>query len=87
LLNGDELPRTQVEDTSPVPAYGVSPGRDSEGQHFVVGVQSTARNPSAFGDGLIAMTTDRSLAEQVARKLNEIDPRARPRVTRGMGWW
>jgi len=41
----------------------------------------------SIGDGVIAMTPDAPLAESVARKLNEIDPRARPRVTRGMGWW
>jgi hypothetical protein len=87
LLNGDELPPTQVEDRSPVPAYAVTHGGGSDEQYFVVGVQSTARKPSRFGDGLIARTVDRSTAAEVVRKLNEIDPRARPRVTRGMAWW
>ena len=87
LLNGDELPPTQVEDRSPVPAYAVTHGGGSDGQYFVVGVQSPARKPSRFGDGLIARTVDRSTAAEVVRKLNEIDPRARPRVTRGMAWW
>lgn len=87
LLNGDELPREEVEDPSPVSAYAVSRGGGSEAQYFVVGIQSTARKPSVLGDGPIARTIDRSLAEEVVRKLNEIDPRAKPRVTRGMGWW
>ena len=87
LLNGDELPSTEVEDPSPVPAYAVTQGGGSDEQYFVVGVQSTARKPARFGDGLIARTVDRSLAAELVRKLNEIDPRARPRVTRGMGWW
>jgi hypothetical protein len=70
-----------------MPAYYVARGAGSDGQKFVVGVNSTVRNPSAFPFGLFAETTDRSLAEQIASKLNEIDPRPRPRVMRGMGWW
>ena len=87
LLNGDEVPRTHVEDRSPVPGYAVSHAGQSPERYLVVAIQSTARSPRAFGDGVIAMTPDAPLAEHVVRKLNEIDPRARPRVTRGMGWW
>ena len=87
LLNGDEVPRSHVEDRSPVPGYSVAHAGKSPERYLVVAIQSTARKPRAFGDGVIAMSSDAPLAESVARKLNEIDPRARPRATRGPGWW
>jgi hypothetical protein len=62
LLNGDELPSTEMEDPSLVPAYAVTQGGGSDEQYFIVGVQSTARKPARFG-------TDRSRGRPIARLL------------------
>jgi hypothetical protein len=86
MLNGQEVERSQVADHSPVSRYQVAHGQ-TESERLIVGVESNARNPSSFGDGVLARTDDASLAVDTARLLNDIDPRPRPRVQRRMGWW
>jgi hypothetical protein len=90
LLSGEDFPRVQVEHPSPLQTYSVSRVGLPE-RYLVVADWSTRSNRSPFGDwmipGMIAETQDASLAEDVAHQLNTIDPRARPRVMRGMGWW
>jgi hypothetical protein len=86
MLNGEDVDRAQVQERSPVSRYQVAHGR-SEDEQLIIGVESSVRNPSRFGDGVLASTDDASLAHEAARLLNEIDPRPRPRVQRGMGWW
>lgn len=50
-------------------------------------MSSAKGRPSAYGDGVIAISDDRELAERVVAKLNEVDPEPRRRAPRGMGWW
>lgn len=59
----------------------------SPGEWRILSAQSNVRTASAFGDGIIAETTDESLGREIVSKLNEIDPEPRRAFRRGFGWW
>jgi hypothetical protein len=86
-LNGENLPRRKVDDASPLSRYTVGRTQSPSGAYAIYAAESTARSPSEFGDGVVAFSADRALAETVANTLNHIDPQPRPRIMRGMGWW
>ena len=86
LLNGEGVERREVEDRAPVPRYQLSHGMP-DGGCAIVGIESSVRDGSRFGDGILAATRDEGLAVRVAEMLNEVDPRRRPRAQRGIGWW
>ena len=83
LLNGERVHRRRVESRSPVHRYG-SGGDGTSTRRIVYAAASSGR--AGFGDGVVAVTEDRDLADRVSAMLNEIDPEPRPRVTR-FGWW
>jgi hypothetical protein len=87
LLNGEEVRRRPVDDPSPLSRYSLSQSAGKDGQWSVYAALSTAQNPSAFGDGIIARTTDEALGRRVVALLNEVDPEPRRRARRGIGWW
>jgi hypothetical protein len=87
ILNGEDLEPRSVVARSPLTRYHVAHDLRSEDRRLIVAVESTARRPSAFGDGILATTDDPVLAERVSKALNKIDPLPRARVMRGMGWW
>jgi hypothetical protein len=86
LLNGESVERREVEDRAPVPRYQLSHGMP-DGRCAIVGIESSVRDNSRFGDGVLAATKDEGLAARVAQMLNEVDPRRRTRARRGIGWW
>jgi hypothetical protein len=86
LLNGEQMERRDVDVQAVVPRYQLSHGLP-HGRCAIVGIESTVRDGARFGEGILAVTDDDVLAEKVAGMLNEVDPRRRPRVQRGMGWW
>lgn len=86
LLNGEQMDRRGVDDQAVVPRYQLSHGVP-HGRCAIVGIESTVRDGAQFGEGILAITDDEGLAAKVAGMLNEVDPRRRPRVQRGMGWW
>ncbi len=86
LLNGQQVERRSVDDQAVVPRYQLSHGLPN-GKCAIVGIESTVRDGAQFGEGILALAEDEALAVRVAQMLNEVDPRRRPRVQRGMGWW
>jgi hypothetical protein len=86
-LNGDSHPHRAVQDASPLSHYTVGRTPVPSGGYAIYAAGSTARSPSAFGDGVVAVSTDREIAEVVAKTLNQIDPEPRHRIMRGIGWW
>jgi hypothetical protein len=86
LLNGQSVEQSDVEDRASLPRYQLSHGMRGR-QCAIVGIESSVRDSSRFGDGFLAATDDEVLAAKVAQMLNEVDPRRRPRVQRGFGWW
>jgi hypothetical protein len=87
FLDGEEIPRREVDDPSPYRRY--TTGRDPRDstRTVIYAAPSTVRHPSAFGDGTIARTDDANLAERVMAMLNDTDPDYRRKATRGFGWW
>ena len=79
ILNGEDLPDREVEDRSSLARYAVVRHHRQESMRLIV-AEDSAHRPSAFGRGIIAETTDFSLAETVAQALNRIDPLPRARV-------
>jgi hypothetical protein len=86
LLNGEGVERRGVDDQAVVPRYQLAHGV-AGGRCAIVGIESTVRDGARFGEGVLALTGDEALAAKVAAMLNDVDPRRRPRVRRGMGWW
>lgn len=87
LLNGEAVEERRVDQPSMISTYSVvRAGRKPE-LFLVVALEPTRSNPGRFGGGVLAMTSDEVLAAEVVGTLNRIDPRARPRTTRGMGWF
>ena len=86
LLNGERVEPRRVDDRARTPRYQLSHGR-ADGRCAIVATESSARDRSRFGDGVLAVTEDESLATKVAQLLNDVDPRRRPRARRGFGWW
>lgn len=86
LLNDQVVDRREVDDRAPTPRYQLSHGR-ADRRCAIVGIESSARDSSRFGDGVLVLTEDEALAAKVAKMLNDVDPRVRPRRQRGIGWW
>lgn len=81
-----------VEDSSSVPPasrvirYSAVSGRGSE---TMVVAAERGRDAGRFGDGIVAVTDDRQLAERVANLLNRLDPAhfKPPQKGPGFGWF
>jgi hypothetical protein len=86
-LNGEEEEAGHVEDPSPLSTYSVSRAWPTPERFFVVAPEPTRSNPGKFGGGLLASSPHEEIAREVAAVLNRMDPRKRPRVTRGFGWF
>ena len=87
LLNGEDVPRLSADDPSPLARYNVGRDPRNDRRWVVYPAESTVQHPSAFGDGIIAVSADPSLAGRMVVMLNEIDPESRRRPRRGFGWW
>jgi hypothetical protein len=89
MLNGDEIPRGRIHEPSPLSTYSVSrTGTDPE-RFLVLALEPTRSNPGMFSNvgGVLASTPHEDIARDVAEMLNRLDPRERPRTTRGFGWF
>jgi hypothetical protein len=77
-----------VEDSSSVPPsrvirYSAVSGRGSE---TMVVAAERGRDAGRFGDGIVAVTDDRELAERVAAVLNRLDPAHFKQAQKGPGF-
>jgi hypothetical protein len=86
LLNGEEVARPNIVDPSPLSRYAVTNGHRA-GEWHILAALSTAQAPSAFGDGIVAQTSDEVLARRAAALLNQVDPEPRRHARRDIGWW
>jgi hypothetical protein len=86
LLDGEQVEGREVDDRALIPRYQLSHGAGAD-RVAIVGIESSTREGSRFGDGILALTDDETLAERVTQMLNQVDPRRRPRARRGIGWW
>jgi hypothetical protein len=88
LNAGSEVAQPHQTPDSRARRYSTLRTPNKRGDWIVVAAERGV-DPGRFGDGMIAATDDRRLAERVAELLNVLDPRhfKRPPKGSGFGWW
>jgi hypothetical protein len=86
-LNGERLTQTpgHVDQPSLASRYSASVKPDKDGRTFIYGTEANWRQRASFGDGIIGVTQDATLARRVVEVLSKIDPA--PRAPTWRGWF